>query len=89
MGRPTVASRLPGLDELVDDGETGLLVPAGDDGALADALARLLNDAALRERMGDAAARMARERYAVGPAMQRVMGIYDRVLGAARPGARA
>lgn len=80
MGVPTVASRLPGLDELVDDGETGLLVPPGDAAALADALGRLLGDEALRRRMGRAGCRAARERYAVGPAMQRVMGIYDRVL---------
>lgn len=82
MGVPTVASRLPGLDELVDDGETGLLVPAGDPAALADALGRVLGDEALRRRMGEAGMRAARERYAVGPAMQRVMGIYDRVLAA-------
>jgi glycosyltransferase involved in cell wall biosynthesis len=82
MGVPTVASRLPGLDELVDDGETGLLVPAGDPGALAEALGRLLRDPALRRRMGRAGYLAARERYAVGPAMQRVMSIYDRVLAA-------
>jgi len=86
MARPTVASRLPGLDELVDDGETGLLVPAGDAEALAEALARLLGDDALRLRLGEAAYRAARERYAAGPAVQRVMAVYDRLLGAPRAG---
>jgi glycosyltransferase involved in cell wall biosynthesis len=85
MGRPTVASRLAGLDELVEDGETGLLVPPGDPAALADALARVLGDDALRLRMGQAAHRMARERYAAGPAVRRVMDVYDRLLGASRP----
>lgn len=81
MARPTVASRLPGLDELVDDGETGLLVPAGDSAALADALGRILGDDALRLRMGEAAYRAARARFAAGPAVERLMAVYDRLLG--------
>lgn len=86
MGRPTVASRLPGLDELVDHGETGLLVPPGDPEALAEALGRILGDAELRARMGEAAYHAARERYAAGPAVRRVMEVYDELL-AARAGA--
>jgi glycosyltransferase involved in cell wall biosynthesis len=39
---------------LVRDGETGLVVPAGDAAALASAITRLLDDAALRERLGTA-----------------------------------
>jgi glycosyltransferase involved in cell wall biosynthesis len=53
-GLPVVASRLSGIPELVTDGVDGLLVPPGDDTALADALARLADDPALRERMGAA-----------------------------------
>lgn len=41
-GVPVVTSRLPGLDEAVPDGEAGLLVPPGDPGALARAIARTL-----------------------------------------------
>ena len=51
---PVVASDVGGVAELVADGVTGLLVPAGEPAALARALARLLADAALRERMGAA-----------------------------------
>lgn len=51
---PVVASRSGGLADIVRDGETGLLVPPGDARALAEALARLLDDAALRGRMGQA-----------------------------------
>lgn len=54
-GTPAVATRVPGLRDAVRDGETGLLVPAGDMGAMAAALGRLLGDAALRERLGTAA----------------------------------
>ena len=51
-GTPAVASDSPGLRESVRDGETGLLVPHADVGALAAALGRLAGDPALRERLG-------------------------------------
>jgi|GEM_PF-3068459 len=53
--RPVVASRLPAVSELLTDGETALLVPAGDAPALAAALARLEADAALARRLADGA----------------------------------
>ncbi|MBO0896032.1 glycosyltransferase [Arthrobacter sunyaminii] len=49
---PVVASSLPALRELVNDGGNGTLVPAGDLAALAAALGHLLADADLRTRMG-------------------------------------
>lgn len=51
-GRAVVASRVGGIPDVVVDGETGLLVPPEDAAALADALARVLSDAALAERLG-------------------------------------
>lgn len=54
-GVPVVASRSPGLVESVRDGETGFLTPHGDAGALAEAVARLLNDRDLRLRQAAAA----------------------------------
>ena len=57
-GLAIVASRLPGIEELITDGQHGLLVP-NEPQAIADALLRLLDDAALRQRLGLAA----RERY--------------------------
>ena len=54
-GVPVVASRLSGIPELVADEQSGLLVPPGDAGALAQALQRLHNDAGLRKRLGEAA----------------------------------
>jgi glycosyltransferase involved in cell wall biosynthesis len=59
-GRPIVASDIGGLRDIVADGETGLLVPAGDRAALREALRRLAGDAELRARMGAAAAERAR-----------------------------
>jgi colanic acid/amylovoran biosynthesis glycosyltransferase len=51
---PVVASRLSGIPELVIDGETGLLVDAGDADALAHAIERLSRDPALRRQLGAA-----------------------------------
>ena len=53
-GLPVVASRLSGIPELVTDEVSGLLVPPGDDAALADALARLAADPDLRRSLGAA-----------------------------------
>jgi glycosyltransferase involved in cell wall biosynthesis len=61
-GTPTVASDSPGLRDSVVDGETGFLVPHGDVAALARRIRALIDDEALRERMGDAARRFA-ERF--------------------------
>lgn len=61
-GRAVVATRVGGVPELIEEGQTGLVVPARDAGALAEALDRLIADPALRARMGGAgAARLASE----------------------------
>lgn len=52
---PVVATAVGGTDEIVLQGETGLLVPAGDEGALASALRRAIESIALRDRLGRAA----------------------------------
>ncbi len=54
-GRAIVASDLPGWADVLRDGENALLVPPGDVGAMARALARLQGDVALRGRLGAAA----------------------------------
>lgn len=53
-GTAVVAADSPGLRDSVRHGRTGLLVPYGDDAALADALARVLLDPSLRARLGGA-----------------------------------
>jgi len=54
-GLPIVASSVGDVPDLVDDGVSGFVVPAGDEAAFARAIERLLGDDALRIRMGDAA----------------------------------
>jgi glycosyltransferase involved in cell wall biosynthesis len=54
-GTPVVSTRVSGIPELIEDEREGLLVAARDSRALAEALARLLDDAALRRRLAVAA----------------------------------
>jgi glycosyltransferase involved in cell wall biosynthesis len=62
-GVPVVASRIAALPEIVEDGVTGLLVPAGDAAALRDAVGALLADPARRAALGQAAAERAAGRF--------------------------
>jgi glycosyltransferase involved in cell wall biosynthesis len=62
-GVPVVAARLGQIEEVVRNGETGLLYPPGEFGALDAACSRLLEDPDLRWRMGRASAKEAHDRY--------------------------
>jgi glycosyltransferase involved in cell wall biosynthesis len=83
-GLPVVASDVGGVAELVADGATGLLVPAGEPAALARALARLLDDRALRERMGAAGRARARDRFDLPELRAAHLELYARVLSGMR-----
>jgi len=61
--KPVCASRVGGLQRIVRDGQTGFLFERGDTIGLADRLERLLDDAALRERMGAAGRSVACDEY--------------------------
>jgi glycosyltransferase involved in cell wall biosynthesis len=78
FGRPVVAAAGGGLLELVSDGETGLLVPPRDAEALRAAVERLLADAELRERLGQAARARARERFGWDAVIERTLDVYRR-----------
>jgi glycosyltransferase involved in cell wall biosynthesis len=72
-GRAVVACDNVGCREIVQHGETGLLVPMGDIEALADALERLIADGALRDRLRFAAHRQFRERYTKDVVLSRTL----------------
>lgn len=66
VGLPCVATRCPtGPGDLIDDGENGILVPVGDESAMADAMRRLMEDSGLRKRLGTNARRKMQDRYTV------------------------
>ena len=62
-GKGIVASRLDQIGEILEDGKTALLVPPGDVDALANGMARLAADRALRECLGAEARRVVLERH--------------------------
>ncbi len=63
QGVPVVATAIGPIPSLVDDGRTGLLVPAGDSSALAAALHRIAGDGDLARDLGEAGRRLVAERY--------------------------
>lgn len=80
-GRPMIAANGPGLRDIVRHGETGLLVPPRDVPALADAMARLAADPGLRRRMGQAARRLAEERFGDQAVIGATLEVYRDLLG--------
>ena len=76
-GRAVVATAVGGVKDVVIDGETGVLVAAGDDGALADALAARLGDPEGTARMGLWARELASERFAEDVVLPRLMALYQ------------
>lgn len=80
-GLPVIASSVGGLTDLVKEGETGLLVPAGDCAALAAALSRCLSDPLLRIRLGSEAAAAARvERFGPQAAAEGLEAVYEELV---------
>ena len=78
--RPLVASRVQGLAEVVTDSVTGLLVPADDAQALADALGSLAADPALAGRLAQQGEREAAERFSVAGYRATMTRIVDELL---------
>lgn len=78
-GTPVIASRIGGIPEIVVDGESGLLVPAGDVSALQQAIERLLQDKDLRQQMEIAAKARATD-FSTGAVVPQIEAAYYRLL---------
>jgi glycosyltransferase involved in cell wall biosynthesis len=86
MGIPAVASRMPGFDESVGDGETGKLVPVGDAVALADEMAFFLNmPVAERHQWGARAHQRAIEKFSSETRAKRRLEVYQRAIEIRQP----
>jgi colanic acid/amylovoran biosynthesis glycosyltransferase len=79
-GVPAVATGVGGVPELVDDGVTGLLVPARDAPALAAALERILCDPDLATRLGGAARRKVERSFSIAGQVDRLLSLWAEVL---------
>jgi glycosyltransferase involved in cell wall biosynthesis len=78
-GRPVVASRVGGIPDLVRHGETGLLVTARDDEAIAASISMLLGNPARAERMG-AAGRLRSLEFGVCAMVSKLDALYRSLL---------
>ena len=76
VGLPPVVSAVGGLLDIVEDGKTGLLVPAGDASALACALMRLLENPVLAEALGSAGRQAVAERWDASKLAERQIALY-------------
>lgn len=79
-GLPIVATDAPGCREVVRDGENGLLVPVRDAAATAAAIGRLLDEPALRIRMGERSRTLAVELFSVERFVADTLAVYRQVL---------
>ncbi len=80
FGKPVVAFDVGGAREIVADGDTGLLAPAGDGAALAACVLRLATDPALRVRLGARAREIYEQRYTTDTMVDRLEVFYRGVV---------
>ncbi|MGH3147612.1 MAG: glycosyltransferase, partial [Rubrobacter sp.] len=81
-GVPVVAAKLGQIEEVISDGETGLLYPPDEPGALVETCTRLLSDPALRRHIGSAAAKEVHGRYTWDHNARRVGNLVGSLLAA-------
>lgn len=80
-GRPVVAARQGGMPELITDGQDGLLVTPGDAEDFARQVGRLLNDAPLRDRLGQAARATVVRRHRHTETARQTVAFYEEAPG--------
>lgn len=79
-GLPVVATAVGGVPELVEEGVSGFLTPNEDTDALTNALQQLVDNAGLRQRMGEAALRRAREKFDIRHTVRAYETLYEEIL---------
>jgi len=80
-GKPVIATTVGGLPDMVEHGETGLLVPPRDIESLAEAIIRLLGDRAERQRMGTLGREKLGRECAPSVVAEQTVAVYRRALG--------
>ena len=78
--RPSVASRIGGIESIVEDGVTGILVPVGDVLSIAGNIAALLKDDARRARMGSAARQTVGKGFSISEMAEGTSALYRQLI---------
>jgi glycosyltransferase involved in cell wall biosynthesis len=79
-GLACIGSSVGGIPETINDGVSGLLIAPGDEAELAKAVGRLVDDAPLRQAMGEAGLLRARERFRWKVLGGEVAGVYGKLV---------
>jgi glycosyltransferase involved in cell wall biosynthesis len=79
---PPIVTNCGGSPELVEDGVSGLVVPPGDDSAIANAVRKLAADPAARQNMGEAARERIRLHFNIENTVRQTLELYQAVLAA-------
>jgi glycosyltransferase involved in cell wall biosynthesis len=77
LGRPVIATDVPGCRDVVQHELNGLLIPPADSGALANAIQRLAQDAVLRDRLGAAGIERTRREFDLGLIVDQYVECYE------------
>ena len=80
-GCAIIASDIPGCREIIREGETGLLTPPKDSGALANGLQVLIEDARLRQRLGLSARNLVSNDFSSSKVAEETLQVYAELLG--------
>ena len=78
--KPVIGTRIGGIQYVIEDGETGLLVPPKDPGALADAIIKVLQDKDLARKMGENGRKLVEENYTWEKAVEMTEKVYRRII---------
>jgi len=80
LGKPVVATDVGGNGELINHGDTGFLIPLGDEEALAEAIMTLLQDTERAQAMGRRAKQKVDSQFSVSNMVRRYQNIYEATL---------
>ncbi|MCP4716460.1 MAG: glycosyltransferase family 4 protein, partial [Deltaproteobacteria bacterium] len=78
--KPVIASRIPGLDEVVVDGRTGLLVEPGDADGFAEAMITLMEHPERAEALGAEGKKRVAERFSIDRTVKATVALYEELL---------
>jgi glycosyltransferase involved in cell wall biosynthesis len=80
MKKPVIASNVGGIPEIIVDGQSGILVPSRNAGALRQALASLLQSSDMREKMGIEGRKRVEQMFSIHKNVRQTEQVYEELL---------
>jgi len=81
LGKPVVATKSGGIPEIIQNGETGLLVPSEEPNALSDAIVQILTDNELANRVAGKGQALVNKKFTVSAMVDKNIDVYYQILG--------